>query len=204
MSSVAITDKRGGVYQVAVTFTYGECDRLPFNSLRKVKARIEQVNHGGIQATAEFNIRNGQDAANFVEVLDLFGEDGSFVHGSSADPGILSLEEPPDDAAGGLLSAATVSASMPVAEAASTESSPVEQGRTDSDTAPESAPEKAKGRRGRGKRKKKVEAAPPAEPEDLEVETEAEEEVVCEEEEAPDLETEEEAETEVEESASGR
>ncbi len=97
MSNVAVTDKRGGVFEVVVTFVYGECDRLPYNALRKVNARIEQVQSGGIKATAEFNVRSEKEAANFVEVLDLFGEDGSFVHGSPAEPDVLTMETPPDE-----------------------------------------------------------------------------------------------------------
>lgn len=125
MSSVAVTDKRGGVFQVMINFNYGECDRLPYNSMRKVKARIEQVPHGGIKATAEFNIRNPRDAENFVEVLDLFGTDGSFVHGSSADPDHLDLETPPeDDDSSGRSAATTVKAPKAAAGAAKAESSP--------------------------------------------------------------------------------
>ncbi len=97
MSIVKITDKRGGMFNVVVTFVYGECDRLPFNSLRKVKARIEQIANGGIQAVADFNVRNTRDAANFVEILDLFGEEGSFVHGSSATAEDLQRHTPPED-----------------------------------------------------------------------------------------------------------
>ena len=97
MSKVVVTDKRGGVFEVVMTFTYGECDRLPYNAMRKVNARIEQVKNGGIQATADFNVRNEKEAANFVEVLDLFGDDGSFVHGSPASNEVLPLDAPPDE-----------------------------------------------------------------------------------------------------------
>ncbi len=97
MSKVSVTDKRGGVFEVVMTFTYGECDRLPYNAMRKVNARIEQVKNGGIKATADFNLRNEKEAANFVEVLDLFGEDGSFVHGSPASSEVLPLEAPPEE-----------------------------------------------------------------------------------------------------------
>jgi len=112
MSTVAITDKRGGVFRVEVDYTYGECDRLPYNALRKVNARIEQIPSGGIRATADFNIRNGKDAAHFVEVLDLFGADGSFVHGSPADPEALTYETPPEgeDDGSGIRVATAVSA----------------------------------------------------------------------------------------------
>jgi len=107
MSNVVVTDKRGGVFEVVVTFSYGECDRLPYNAMRKVNARLEQVSRGGIKATAEFNVRNEKEAANFVEVLDLFGEDGSFVHGSPAEPETLVLDTPPDDEDGSGLRTAT-------------------------------------------------------------------------------------------------
>lgn len=112
MSTVAVTDKRGGVFEVVVTFTYGECARLPFNSLRKVNARLDQVPHGGIKATSQFNLRNSSEAANFVEVLDLFGEDGSYVHGSPADPDELKKDEPVDDEEPGLWAATTGNARM--------------------------------------------------------------------------------------------
>ncbi len=97
MSMIQVTDRRGGVYEVVVTFTYGECARLPFNSLRKVNARIDQIRNGGLKATAQFNLRNSTEAANFVEMLDMFGEDGSFVHGSPADPEDLKKDVPDDD-----------------------------------------------------------------------------------------------------------
>ncbi|MBN2712159.1 MAG: hypothetical protein JXR97_06940 [Planctomycetes bacterium] len=180
MSMVKITDKRGGVFQVVISFTYGECDRLPYNAMRKVKARIEQVANGGIDATAEFNIRNAGDSANFVEVLELFGEDGAFVHGSSADPEVLTLDSPPEDEdASGIRSTATVSASGKGAGSARTESSSEKKNSSAKD---EKKPETAK--------------AKPAS-EEAEVEVEQEEDLVAEEE-PEDLETEDEAETEVE------
>lgn len=97
MSSVVVTDKRGGHFQVVIHFTYGECDRLPYNALRKVNARIEQVPNNGIRAIADFNIRNKKEAANFVEILDLFGEEGSFIHGSGADATALAKTSPDEE-----------------------------------------------------------------------------------------------------------
>lgn len=186
MSSVAVTDKRGGVFQVVMNFTYGECDRLPYNQLRKVKARIEQVPHGGIKGTAEFNIRNPEDAAHFVEVLDLFGTDGSFVHGSSADPEILTQETPPeDDDLSGIRGAATGSAFAAGAESAGTGSSP------DEDVHPDMVPE-TKSAKSRGRKttqepgETEILYESESEPDDLETEDE------------PALETEDEADVEVE------
>ncbi|MDR0867597.1 MAG: hypothetical protein LBP75_03855 [Planctomycetota bacterium] len=97
MSLIQITDRRGGVFETVVTFTYGECARLPFNALRKINARLDQIRDGGVKATAQFNLRQPAEAANFIEVLDLFGEDGSYVHGSPADPADLKKETPRDD-----------------------------------------------------------------------------------------------------------
>ena len=97
MSTIQVSDRRGGVYEVVVTFSYGECARLPFNNLRKINARIDQIRNGGLKATAQFNLRNTKEAANFIEALDLFGEDGSFVHGSPADPEDLKQERAEDD-----------------------------------------------------------------------------------------------------------
>ena len=99
MSKVIVHDKRGGQFHVEVHFTYGECDRLPFNALRKVKATLDQVPRGGIVAQAKFNLRNPNDSANFVEILDLFGESGTFVHGSASDPKDLARAESPDEGA---------------------------------------------------------------------------------------------------------
>ncbi len=139
MSMVKISDKRGGVFQVMMTFTYGECARLPFNSLRKVRARIDQVPNGGISATADFNLRNPTEAQNFVEVLDLFGEDGSYVHGSPADPDELGKSEPDEDgpqsAAAGSARGVSTSLAVPspeteaseTAESGSPEAAPVEE-----------------------------------------------------------------------------
>lgn len=110
MSSIQVTDRRGGVYECIITFSYGECARLPFNALRKVNARIDQIRSGGLKATAQFNLRNTKEAANFVEILDLFGEDGSFVHGSPADPEDLKKEVPDDDDEDGLHTATVVNA----------------------------------------------------------------------------------------------
>lgn len=110
MSSVQVTDRRGGVYECIITFSYGECARLPFNALRKVNARIDQIRSGGLKATAQFNLRNTKEAANFVEILDLFGEDGSFVHGSPADPEDLKKEVPEDEDEDGIHAATVVSA----------------------------------------------------------------------------------------------
>lgn len=111
MSKVHVTDQRGGVFRMVIEFTYGECERLPYNAMRKIKARIDQVPNGGISATAEFSLRNPRDAANFVEALDLFGVDGSYVHGSPADATLLKQEEPPaDDDVPGIRAATTESA----------------------------------------------------------------------------------------------
>ncbi len=110
MSTIQVSDRRGGVYEVVVTFSYGECARLPFNNLRKINARIDQIRNGGLKATAQFNLRNTKEAANFIEALDLFGEDGSFVHGSPADPEDLKQERAEDDEESELPRAAVVSA----------------------------------------------------------------------------------------------
>ncbi|MCX7934384.1 MAG: hypothetical protein N3A66_03895, partial [Planctomycetota bacterium] len=126
MSSVIVTDRRGGVFQVVITFNYGECDRLPYNHLRRINARIEQIPKGGIKATAEFNVRNPKDAKKLIAVLDLFGEDGSFVHGSPADPSVLGRTEPPpdDEEEPPIRSATAVSARGTAAGAASAVPSP--------------------------------------------------------------------------------
>lgn len=108
MSMIQVTDRRGGVYEVVITFSYGECARLPFNSLRKVNARIDQIRNGGLKATAQFNLRNSLEATNFVEILDLFGEDGSFVHGSPADPEELKKDVPQEDEEPGISPATVV------------------------------------------------------------------------------------------------
>lgn len=95
MSNIKVTDRRGGKYQAIIEFTYGECERLPFNILRSIGARIETVPDGGVKAYADFNIRAAHDSALFLEMLDMFGEDGSFVHGSAADPQALTQTTPP-------------------------------------------------------------------------------------------------------------
>lgn len=135
MSSVLVTDQRGGVFQVEATFTYGECDRLPYNSLRKVKAKIEQVSHGGIRATALFNLRDSKDATHFVEMLDLFGEDGSFVHGSPAEPTRLQIQTPPkeDDEESARRAAAAKAAAVKSARPGSVPSSPERKARVEED-----------------------------------------------------------------------
>ena len=112
MSTIQVSDRRGGVYEVVVTFSYGECARLPFNSLRKINARIDQIRNGGLKATAQFNLRNTKEAANFIETLDMFGEDGSFVHGSPADPKDLKQERSEDEEESELPRAAVVSAQV--------------------------------------------------------------------------------------------
>ena len=94
MSFVKVTDQSGGVYQATIEFTYGECERLPFNMLRRIGAKIDVVPEGGIRANANFNIRVPADSAAFLEILDLFGEDGSYVHGSAADPAALTQTAP--------------------------------------------------------------------------------------------------------------
>lgn len=127
MSTINVTDRRGGVYEVVITYSYGECARLPFNSLRKVNARIDQIRNGGLKATAQFNLRNSQEAANFVEILDLFGEDGSYVHGSPADPEELKREVPDEDAEPGI-SAATIMKTRPEEPAVSSPKQDAGQG----------------------------------------------------------------------------
>ncbi len=102
MSNVKVTDKRGGKYQATIEFTYGECERLPFNVLRRINARIEPIPEGGIKAIADFNIRIRKESVSFLEMLDLFGEEGSFVHGSAADPEALARTAPPEEADDGL------------------------------------------------------------------------------------------------------
>ncbi|MCL2000738.1 MAG: hypothetical protein FWG74_04820 [Planctomycetes bacterium] len=97
MSNIKVIDKRGGRYQAVIEFTYGECERLPFNILRGINAKIESIPDGGIRAVSEFNIRQRRDSFAFLEMLDLFGEDGSFVHGSAADPDALTRTAPPSE-----------------------------------------------------------------------------------------------------------
>lgn len=96
MSNVKVNDKSGGVYQAVIEFSYGECERLPFNILRRIGARIAVAPNGGIRATADFNIRAPGDSAAFLEILDMFGEEGSFIHGSAAEPAALSRTVPSD------------------------------------------------------------------------------------------------------------
>ncbi|MCC8189661.1 MAG: hypothetical protein LIP77_03350 [Planctomycetes bacterium] len=100
MSSITVADKSGGRYQAVIEFSYGECERLPFNILRRIGARIKTVPDGGIQAVADFNIRCREESAAFLEMLDMFGEDGSFRHGSAADADRLALTAPPAGLAG--------------------------------------------------------------------------------------------------------
>lgn len=97
MSNIKVTDKSGGMYQAVIDFTYGECERLPFNVLRRIGAKIKTVPGGGIRAVAEFNIRSARDSAAFLEMLDMFGEEGSFPHGSAADPSALARMSPPEE-----------------------------------------------------------------------------------------------------------
>ena len=97
MSSITVSDKRGGLYHVIIEFSYGECERLPFNILRKIGANIEILAKSGISATAEFNIRNNREANLFLSILDMFGEDGSFIHGSAADPANVNKLSPDDE-----------------------------------------------------------------------------------------------------------
>ncbi len=95
MSTIKVSDKSGGIYQAVIEFTYGECERLPFNILRRIGAKMKTVPGGGVIATAGFNIRSPGDSAAFLEMLDLFGENGTFTHGSAADPSTLSQVAPP-------------------------------------------------------------------------------------------------------------
>lgn len=101
MSTIRITDKKGGVYEAAIDFSYGECERLPFNILRRVRARLRVLGGGGLTATATFNIRNPQESNAFLEILGLFGEEGSYRHGSSVDAKTLSQTVPPPEMEGG-------------------------------------------------------------------------------------------------------
>lgn len=94
MSNIIVSDRRGGLYRTTIEFTYGECDRLPFNILRRINARIDVIPDGGVKATADFNIRNPRESAMFLETLDLFGENGSYVHGSASDPETLAQTSP--------------------------------------------------------------------------------------------------------------
>ena len=98
MSSVRVTDRHGGKYQAVVEFSYGECERLPFNILRRVNARLEILPDGGLRAAADFNIRAPRDSAAFLEILDLFGGEGTFVHGSAAGPAALAKTSAGDEA----------------------------------------------------------------------------------------------------------
>lgn len=94
MSIIAVNDRRGGMYRTVIEFTYGECDRLPFNILRRINAKIEIIPNAGIKATSDFNIRNPRESALFLETLDLFGENGAYIHGSPSDPEMLSQTAP--------------------------------------------------------------------------------------------------------------
>ncbi len=95
MSSIKITDKGGGKYEAVIEFSYGECERLPFNILRRIHARLKTVPGAGLLATADFNIRIPGESGAFLEMLDLFGAAGSFPHGSAADPDALTLGSAP-------------------------------------------------------------------------------------------------------------
>jgi len=95
MSSVEISDCSQGLFRVAVTFAYDECDRLPFNALRKVRALIEPVARGGLRAICDFNLRRPEDAAAFVELLALFGEGGLYRRDPSANLEVPAREYPP-------------------------------------------------------------------------------------------------------------
>ena len=97
MSNVTVSDRRGGMFRTIVEFSYGECERLPFNLLRRAGAKIGIVPDGGITATADFNIRRPGESSRFLELLELFGEGGSFAHGSAADPSAVALASPPSD-----------------------------------------------------------------------------------------------------------
>ncbi len=97
MSTVQVSDRRGGVYQVSITFSYGECSRLPYNHLRRIGARIEQIPTGGIRALAEFRLSEPRESRLFLDTLEQFGEAGSFRHGSAAPAGELALSAPPED-----------------------------------------------------------------------------------------------------------
>lgn len=99
MSNIKVSDKRGGNYQAVIEFTYGECERLPFNILRRIGAKIKIIPNGGILAMADFNIRSHAESTAFLEMLDLFGEDGSFPHGSAADPEALARPTPAEGTA---------------------------------------------------------------------------------------------------------
>ena len=96
MSSIRVADKKGGTYEATIEFTYGECERLPFNILRRIRSKIKIVPGGGILAIADFNIRSPEESAAFLEMLDMFGEGGSFPHGSAADPDALKRVEAPE------------------------------------------------------------------------------------------------------------
>ena len=95
MSSVKISDLGGGKYQLAIEFTYGECERLPFNILRRIHARMKTLPGAGLLATADFNIRAPNESTAFLEMLDLFGEAGSFPHGSPADGSAMARASAP-------------------------------------------------------------------------------------------------------------
>jgi hypothetical protein len=105
MSKVEVVDKRKGDFEVLIHFSYGECDRLPFNALRKIHATLDEVENGGVIATSRFNLRNAREAVKFVEVLRLFGEEGAFSHGSGADPAELHRAKPPEEEEESLLPA---------------------------------------------------------------------------------------------------
>ncbi len=96
MSMISVSDCKGGMYKAVIEFTYGECDRLPFNILRRINAKLEVVPDAGLKATAEFNIRNPKESALFLETLDLFGENSSYVHGSPSNPAMLAAKSPND------------------------------------------------------------------------------------------------------------
>jgi hypothetical protein len=97
MSSIKVNDKGGGKYEAAIEFSYGECERLPFNILRRIHARLKTVPGGGLLAMADFNIRIPGESGAFLEMLDLFGCEGSFPHGSAADPAAFALDCAPRD-----------------------------------------------------------------------------------------------------------
>lgn len=97
MSAIKINDKGGGIYEAVIEFTYGECERLPFNILRRIHARLKTIPGGGLQALSEFNIRVPNESNAFLEMLDMFGDDGSFPHGSAADASALALTAPPQE-----------------------------------------------------------------------------------------------------------
>jgi hypothetical protein len=93
VSTVQVQDQGKETFSVVIRFSYEECDRLPYNALRGMRATIRDIPEGGVEAQATFRLEKKEEAALFLGTLRHFCADGPFARGAPTQYAALAGED---------------------------------------------------------------------------------------------------------------